>query len=105
MHDEHGDTEGLGMVLVEALARGKPVIASSVGGIVDIVKDNKTGLLFSEKDPQAIADAIYMLASDKKLYTRLAKDGFKYVSENFATKNIARRTIEIYENVLKNDSD
>lgn len=105
VHDEHGDTEGLGMVLVEALARGKPVIASSVGGIVDIVKDNKTGLLVREKEPQAIADAIYMLASDKELYTRLAKDGFKYVSENFATENIARKTIETYENILKNDSN
>ena len=47
--DSKGDTEGLGVVLIEALTYRKPVIASGVGGIVDIVKDEQTGILVPKK--------------------------------------------------------
>ena len=50
--DSKGDTEGLGVVLLEAMSFKKPVIASRVGGIVDIVKDRKTGMLVKEKSAE-----------------------------------------------------
>ena len=62
-----GDTEGLGVVFLEAIASGTPIIGSNVGGIPDIIKHNKTGLLVPQKDKDALADAITKLLTDQKL--------------------------------------
>ena len=59
--DSKGDTEGLGIVMIEALAHAKPVVASAVGGIVDVIRSGTTGFLVPEKDPQALAEAILTL--------------------------------------------
>ncbi|MDQ3310225.1 MAG: glycosyltransferase, partial [Gemmatimonadota bacterium] len=56
--DSKGDAEGLGVVLLEAMTYGKPVIASASGGIVDIVRNFETGLLVAPGDARALADAI-----------------------------------------------
>src|SRR3989344_4513170 len=81
--DRWGDTEGLGVVLLEAMSFGKPVIASSVGGIIDIVKNERTGLLVSEKDPDSLANAIIKILTDEKLAGKLGETGYKYVMNNF----------------------
>jgi glycosyltransferase involved in cell wall biosynthesis len=57
IHDSRGDTEGLGVVLIEALANKRPVIACGVGGIVDVIQDGETGVLVEEKNSQALANA------------------------------------------------
>ncbi len=98
--DSAGDTEGLGVVLLEALGYGKPVIASEVGGIVDIVKHEKTGLLVPEKDPKALADAIVRMLKDPDLYMRLAKDGYEYGIEHFSVPSTARQTRDVYLEML-----
>ncbi len=67
-----GDTEGLGVVLLEAIAAGTPVIASDVGGIPDIVVHNKTGLLVGQKSPQELAAAISKLLGSSRLRKRLS---------------------------------
>ncbi|MGB9561779.1 MAG: glycosyltransferase family 4 protein, partial [bacterium] len=77
-YDRHGDTEGLGTVLLEALSAGKPVIGTNVGGIPDIIKDNQTGLLVPEKNPEALANAIEKILSNRELYIKLARTGFEY---------------------------
>ena len=100
--DRHGDTEGLGVVLLEALAYGKPVIASNVGGIPDIVKDEKTGLLVPEKDPDALADAIVRILTDKELYIKLARDGYDFALKNFSLSAVGKSVVEIYERILNN---
>ena len=98
--DKKGDTEGLGVVLLEALSYGKPVIASSVGGIVDIVKNGKTGILVKEKEPKEIARAVLKLLSDKNLYLKIAENGYNFVKENFSIEKIAEQTYETYKNLL-----
>ena len=55
--DSKGDTEGLGVVLIEAMELGLPIVASNVGGIPDVVIDGESGILVPEKDPQALANA------------------------------------------------
>ncbi len=98
--DSSGDTEGLGVVLLEALGYGKPVVASGVGGIVDIVKHEKTGLLVPEKDPEALAKTIVRILTDSSLYLRLAEDGYEYGIKNFSVPSTARQTWEVYREML-----
>ena len=62
----------MGRVLVEAFCRGRPAVASRVGGIVDLVRDGENGLLVSPQDPQALADALLRVLSDAALAERLA---------------------------------
>ena len=62
--DGKGDTEGLGVVLLEALEFGLPLIASDVGGIPDIVRHGETGLLVPPGDVTALADAVARVVED-----------------------------------------
>jgi len=82
--DARGDTEGLGVVLLEAMSYRLPVIASNVGGITDIVADGKTGLLVPPADPAALAGALERLATDTALAEQLAEAGRQYVEEHFS---------------------
>jgi glycosyltransferase involved in cell wall biosynthesis len=67
-------SEGLGRVLLEAFARGRPVVASRVGGIPDVVSHNVNGLLVAPDDPHALADALVTLLSDDALARRLGTE-------------------------------
>ncbi len=98
--DDRGDTEGLGVVLVEALAYQRPVVASEVGGIVDVIHHEQTGLLVPEKDPAALAAAVLRVLEDKELGSRLAAQGLKHVQEFFDWERIASRTHQTWVEVL-----
>jgi glycosyltransferase involved in cell wall biosynthesis len=100
--DDNGDTEGLGVVLIEALSYRKPVIASGVGGIVDVIKDGQTGLLVPEKDTTALADAIMRVLNDPELAARLGEQGYQHVETFFDWDRIAAQTLGIYSNVVNN---
>jgi glycosyltransferase involved in cell wall biosynthesis len=65
-------SEGMGRVLVEAFCRGRPAVASSVGGIVDLVVDDENGLLVPPRQPQALAEALVRALADPHLAERLA---------------------------------
>ncbi|HDN83241.1 MAG TPA: glycosyltransferase, partial [Candidatus Altiarchaeales archaeon] len=99
--DSRGDTEGLGVVLLEAMSYKKPVIASNVGGIVDIVKDGETGLLVPEKNSQKLAEAIHTVLKNDELASRLGKQGYEFVSRNFNWARITDQLIEIYSQLAK----
>lgn len=94
--DDRGDTEGLGVVLVEALRHRKPVVASGVGGIVDVIKHEKTGLLVPEKDTDALAAAILRILEDSELAERLANDGYDFCQEVFDWDRILDATVDVY---------
>ena len=64
-------SEGMGRVLVEAFCRGRPAVASRVGGIVDLVSDGENGLLVPPQDPQGLADALHRVLADTALAERL----------------------------------
>ena len=65
-------SEGMGRVLVEAFCRARPVVATRVGGIPDLVEDGRNGLLVAPGDTQALADALVRVLSDRQLVERLA---------------------------------
>lgn len=98
--DEQGDTEGLGMVLLEAGACKTPVIASNVGGIVDIVKDSENGFLVPEKDPTTLANAILTLMDDSDLCAKMGHKGQIIFNEYFSEDALNHRVIKIYRNLL-----
>ena len=94
--DAKGDTEGLGVVLVEALAHGVPVIASATGGIPDVVRDGVTGLLVPPGDVPALARAIGQLAGDPARAGRLAAEGRRQVEDGFGWPGIVARLEAVY---------
>lgn len=94
--DKWGDTEGLGVVLLEAMSFKKPVVASRVGGITDIVKHNKTGILVPQRNSQALVKAIVKILTDKNLANKLAQSGYQYLQDKFHWERIISETIKIY---------
>jgi glycosyltransferase involved in cell wall biosynthesis len=96
VRDAKGDVEGLGVVLLEALAHGKPVIASESGGIVDIVRHEETGLLVPAGDATSLADAITRYIADPKLAGRLAERGREMVAREFGWPGIIERLTGLY---------
>lgn len=98
--DSKGDTEGLGVVLIEAMELGLPIVASNVGGIPDVVVDGETGILVPEKDPRALADAFKRLAADPALVERLLMGARKRIAECFSWDKIVERQIKVYERVM-----
>jgi len=94
--DSQGNTEGLGVVLLEAMACGLPVIGSNVGGIPDIIKDGENGLLVIEKDIMGLSKAILELFEDKELKNKITINGCEYVRNNFAWGLIAESYIKYY---------
>ncbi len=82
--DARGDTEGLGVVLLEAMSYGVPVVGSRLGGITDIIHDGETGLLVPPQDPAALAGALQRLADDPGLAARLGEAGARHVRSSFS---------------------
>ena len=98
--DSKGDTEGLGVVLIEAMELGLPIVASNVGGIPDVVIDGESGILVPEKDPAALADAFKRLADDPSLVEKLLAGARKRINECFTWDGIIERQVEVYKRVV-----
>jgi alpha-maltose-1-phosphate synthase len=98
--------EPLGIVNLEAMACGAPVVASAVGGIPEVVDDGVTGLLvpYDEKDPTAfeaaLADALNRVIADPTAAGRLGEAGRERAVREFGWDSIARRTVAVYEQLL-----
>lgn len=98
--DSKGDTEGLGVVLIEAMELGLPIVASNVGGIPDVVIDGVSGILVPEKDPEALANAYKRLAADPELVKHLLVGSQKRIAECFTWDGIIQRQIAVYDRLL-----
>ena len=94
--DRRGDTEGLGVVLLEAMNHRVPVIASAIGGITDIVEDGVSGLLVPPGDGTALAAALERLARAPDLSVSLGDAGYRRLHERFSWDAITRRWLEVY---------
>lgn len=95
-----GEKEGLGNVILEALASGTPVVASRSGGIVDIIDGHSTGFLFEERNYRELAEKIIYVFSKRQIRERLSKNGLKLVTEKYDWKKISRSLGELYEEIL-----
>ncbi|MCL7973663.1 MAG: glycosyltransferase family 4 protein [marine benthic group bacterium] len=94
--DEKGDTEGLGVVLLEALRFERPVIASGIGGITDIVEHGRSGLLVPPGDSDALASAIEEMARDPERARAMAATGREDVRRQFGWERVVMETSRAY---------
>lgn len=92
--------ESFGMVALEAMACGTPVIASQVGGLAFLVRDGETGYTVPEGDPAALCDKLTLLLGDHELRERMGKCAAKY-AQGYHWEKIAGQIADIYEQVLK----
>lgn len=91
------EPEPFGMVAIEAMAAGLPVIAAAHGGLLDIVVNEATGLLFEPKSAQALADAITTLTGDEKLRKRMGQMGEQRQFDLFSIASQLNKTVITYE--------
>jgi glycosyltransferase involved in cell wall biosynthesis len=98
--DKNGDTEGLGVVLIEAMTYKMPVIASNVGGIPDVIIPGKSGVLVEQKNPSALADAIIKLFKDPKKMQDIGESGYEFISKEFSWKRVIGEIDSLYGEVV-----
>jgi glycosyltransferase involved in cell wall biosynthesis len=92
--------EGLPLVLLEALAHARPVIATPVGGTPELVVNGETGLLVPPGDSKALAEAVRRLLDDPGLGRRLGEAGRELVRRRYSAERQAERILAIYEEVV-----
>lgn len=98
--DRQGDTEGQGVVLIEAMAAGRAVLASNVGGIAEVVTDGVTGVLVPPTDAGALAAALASLLDDPRRADALGAAAQAQVKARFDWPVIAGKFIEVYDDAL-----
>jgi len=93
------DYESFGMVALEAMASGTPVIASEVGGLAYLVRDGYTGYLVPVREPQALAEKIRIILEQPEERQRLGLNAHEYAQE-YAWPRITDRLLEIFESMM-----
>jgi glycosyltransferase involved in cell wall biosynthesis len=94
-------TEGLPLVVLEAMARGRAVVATPVGGTPEVVEDGETGLLVPPRDPDALASAIRRLLDDPGLRERMGEAGRQRVAERFSADQMIARLLAVYDEAVR----
>ena len=93
--------EGFGLACAEAMAHGRAVVASAVGGLTDLVEHEVTGLLVPPRDPPALRAAIDRLLGDPDLRSRLGAAGKAHVARTCGWEQVIDATLETYEQALR----
>lgn len=96
--------EGLPKVILEAMACGRPVVATDIPGCREAVLDEKTGLLVPPHNPQALAQALARLIADKALRARLGEAGRARIISDFSDEVVCEQTLSVYQD-LKQQTD
>jgi glycosyltransferase involved in cell wall biosynthesis len=98
-------SEGTPRAILEALALAKPVVATAVGGIPNLIVDGVTGRLVAPADPSALANAILEQLSDPSRAQDMGREGRRHIAEHFSVRETARRTQTLYERLLTSALD
>jgi glycosyltransferase involved in cell wall biosynthesis len=100
VRDDSGNVDGLPNIVMEALASGTPLIATPAGGIGAIVQNDRTGVIVSERDAQALAAAVRALASDTSRRRRIGEAARQMAASRFCWAETARQIEGAYEHAL-----
>jgi glycosyltransferase involved in cell wall biosynthesis len=93
-------TEGLGTSLLDAMACAKPIVATTAGGIPEVIRDGLSGLLVPPRDPAGMAQAITRLLQDAELRERMGAAGLELARAQFSADRMVERTVDVYQNLL-----
>jgi glycosyltransferase involved in cell wall biosynthesis len=97
-------SEGLPKILLEAGACGRPVVATTIPGCVDVVRDGENGFLVPPKDPDVLAKAITVLLKNPILRMRMGKRGREIVVREFPVELVGNQTLAVYRELLQNST-
>ncbi len=92
--------EGLPLTILEAMACGKPVIATNVGGVPEVVNDGVSGILVYQGDPEALHRAMNELLEDREKLKRMGHNGKKVCNENFDSKTMIGKIENLYDSLM-----
>jgi len=92
--------EGLGTAVLDALALAKPVVATSAGGLPEIIHDGQTGRLVAPADPEALAQGIVDMLSDTDRAASMAATGRQLVLQDFSVDAMVAKNIDVYRRIL-----
>ncbi|MDY6917078.1 MAG: glycosyltransferase family 4 protein [Chloroflexota bacterium] len=92
--------EGFGLPAAEAMSCGVPVVSTNAGALPEVVEDGRGGILVPPRDSRALAAAIRRLLTDESLREEMGREGRRRVEERFDWAEAARRTVEVYQEVL-----
>ncbi len=92
--------EGLGSTLLDAMYLQKPIVASAVGGIVDLIENEKNGLLFSSGDLDAFTKQFFRLYENENLRKSIALNAAKHIEE-YSPQNMAKKYLQTYMEILE----
>ena len=92
--------QGLGTIMLEAMALGRPVIATGVDGVYSVVQDNETGLVVPPSNSGRLAQRILELLNDPFRARRIADNARQMVQRDFSVDQMVQRTVEVYRQVL-----
>ena len=95
--------EAQGLSILEAMALGRPVVASAVGGIPEMIEHGRTGLLVPPRDPDALADALVRLLQDHPYADTLGRAGRELVEERFCAELMVRAVETIYDEAIADE--
>jgi glycosyltransferase involved in cell wall biosynthesis len=93
--------EGTPVALVEAMAAGRPVVATAVGGVPDVVVNGVTGFLVPTGDPSGLADALQRLIDDAALAGRMGDSGRRHVAQHFHAERLVSTMHDLYRTELR----
>ncbi|MDH3504983.1 MAG: glycosyltransferase family 4 protein [Nitrospirota bacterium] len=96
--------EGIPQSLTQALAMERPVVASAVGGIPEVVQDGLSGLLVPPRDPAVLAEKIACLLHDPMAATRMGKVGRQVIQERYSMEHMLNQTERVYRRMMQSES-
>lgn len=98
-----GVEEATSLAMLEGMASGKPVIVTDIGGLKETVRNGRTGLIVPQANPDAMAEAIAKLSTDKELYQFISSNALEYVREEHSHLVHAKKVLTEYERALASD--
>lgn len=93
--------EGMPVTIIEAMAMGKPIVCTDVGGVRDAIIENENGYLVPPKDPQVLGEAILKLLDNEKVAINMGNKGKQIAEREFSADFVVRQFEEMYESFVK----
>lgn len=98
-------SEGVPVTLMEAMARGRPVVATRVGGVPELVEDGCSGLVVAPGDPDALAEALLRILEDTQFAGTLGQNGARKVREEFSIETAADQLAELFHRAQRSRAE